>query len=160
MSYEEGVTVLAMREGDSEKLFVFGEGVFVGDRLMPGTPEEGVPPDDYEAISAVLEEDDLVPVEEHRFVVWFDEWIRDGRPVKKTREQVIAEMETERARPMAERVRDLYLATRMNPCIYLDSGDIVWGYQCWWAPVSQTDERFPTAERILVPVPEGNGRWK
>jgi hypothetical protein len=127
--------------------------------LRPGTPEESVPPDDYEAISAVLEEDDLVPIEEHRFLVWFDEWLRDGRPVTKTREQVVSELEAERTRPMAERVRDLYLETRMNPCIYLDSGDVVYGYQSWWGPLDRVNARFPNAERILVPVPEGNGRW-
>lgn len=21
-----------------------------------------------------------------------------------------------------------------NPCIKLDSGELVWGYQCWWGP--------------------------
>jgi hypothetical protein len=160
MSYQEGVTVLAMREGDSEKLFVYGVGVYVGDRVMPGTPEEGVPPDDYEAILAVMEEDDIVPIEEHRFVTWYDEFVRDGRPVTKTRDEVIADIEAQRVRPMADRIRELYLASRMNPCIYLDSGDVVYGSQSWWGPLDRGNARFPHAERILVPVPEGNGRWK
>lgn len=157
--YKVGTTVLAIRNGDAEKLFVYGEGVYVGDRMMPGTPEV-TPIEDYETIAEVLAEDDRPPVEEHRFLVWYDDWVRQGVEVTKTRAEVIATIEAERNRPLDERVRDLYLQTRLNPCIYLDSGDVVYGFQCWWAPVSRTDERFPDAERILVPVPAGNGRWR
>ena len=48
----------------------------------------------------------------------------------------------------------------LNPCIYLDTGDIVWGMQCWWGPKDATLERFPDAEIVVVPVPEGNERWR
>lgn len=29
------------------------------------------------------------------------------------------------------------LGDRLNPCIELDNGDIIWGYQCWWVPVTE-----------------------
>ena len=30
-----------------------------------------------------------------------------------------------------------------NPRIDLDSGETVWGFQCWWGPEQQIKERFP-----------------
>lgn len=27
-----------------------------------------------------------------------------------------------------------------NPCIKLDDGRTVWGYQCWWGPESMIDD--------------------
>lgn len=29
------------------------------------------------------------------------------------------------------------LGGRSNPKITLDDGTVIWGYQCWWAPVTQ-----------------------
>ena len=53
-----------------------------------------MPAEDAEAIRGVLAEDDAVPIEEHRFVVWFDDWVTKGVEVTKTREEVIAAIET------------------------------------------------------------------
>jgi len=161
MSYKEGQTVLAIRDGGDEVLNVYGEGVYVGDRPRPGTQDEP-PSDDYEAIAFVLAEEDSVPIEEHRFLVWYDEWVRTGVEVKQSREEIIAKIGGDRDRPMDERVREMYLKTRLNPCIYLDSGDIVFGFQCWWGSLEGANRKYPESEvkRVLVPVPEGNGRWK
>jgi hypothetical protein len=159
MSHEVGSTVLAIRDSNKDAVYIFGEGVYVGDRLMPGTPET-VPEEDDAAIRAVLAEDDALPIEEHRFVVWYDDWVVKGIEVTKTREEIIAGIEASRARSIEERVRELYESARGNPCIYLDSGDIVWGFQCWWGPAKVAYERFALIEKVTVPVPEGNERWK
>ena len=161
MSHEVGSTVLAIRNGGDGVLNVFGEGVYIGDRPRPGTQDEP-PSDDYQAIATVLAQEDATPIEEHRFLVWYDEWVRNGVEVKMTREEVITKIGGDRERPMDERVREMYLKTRLNPCIYLDSGDIVWGMQCWWGPLSAANRKYPESEvkRVLVPVPEGNGRWR
>jgi len=159
MTYQVGSTVLAIREGDKETIYVYGEGVYVGDQLLPGTDGE-VPDLDREAITAVLTEDDATPVEQHRFLTFWDGMAQAGISPTKTREQMIADIEADRARPMEDRIRELYLNRQTNPCIYLDSGDVVYGYQCWWGPRERFEQRMPHAEWIEVPVPEGNGRWK
>jgi hypothetical protein len=159
MSHEVGSTVLAIRDSNKSTVFLFGEGVYIGDRLIPGTPDE-VPTEDADAIRMVIAEDDAVIAEEHRFVQWFDDWVRKGVEVTKTREEIIGSIEETRARPVEDRVRELYHATRLNPCIYLDSGDVVWGFQCWWGPAKQAHERFALIEKVIVPVPESNERWR
>jgi hypothetical protein len=159
MSHEIGSTVLAIRDSSKETAFLFGEGVYVGDRLMPGTPEV-TPPDEFEVIAEVLASDDRVPVEEHRFLLWYDDWAAKGIEMGKSREEVIAKIEADRERPIGPRVREIYLSSRMNPCIYLDSGDVVYGFQCWWGPAKVAYERFALIEKVIVPVPEGNERWK
>lgn len=37
-----------------------------------------------------------------------------------------------------------------NPKIELDSGAVVWGYECWWGPESQVEASIGT--RNVVPV--------
>jgi hypothetical protein len=29
-----------------------------------------------------------------------------------------------------------------NPCIQLDSGRIIWGFQCWWQEISQFERLY------------------
>jgi len=171
MSYEVGSTVLAIshtenmnpKPGERRKLFIFGEGVYVGDRLRPGV---GWPchPDEFELISTVVTKNDDVPIEEHEFVLFYDRACaaQPDVPPRQDRETMIADLLAERERPLEDRVRDLWEATNDNPCIYLDSGDIVYGFQSWWGPLDRADHKFPESvfERVLVPVPEGSGRWK
>jgi hypothetical protein len=39
-----------------------------------------------------------------------------------------------------------------NPCIKLDSGKYVWGFQCWWGEVIKTREKFKDMykEEVIV----------
>lgn len=43
-----------------------------------------------------------------------------------------------------------------NPCIKLDSGKYVWGYQCWWGATENFNEKFKglIKETIIVEHPE------
>ena len=168
--YEKGSRVFAMSHtedknpdpGEKRKLFVFGEGVYVGDLLRPGT-EDGPPEVDREAILTVFFEDDAVSPEESRLTAFSVEVAKqNGEDVEQARAAAITAINIQRARPMEDRVQEIWEATMANPCIHLDSGDVVWGFQCWWAPPDRVDHKFPedVFERVLVPVPEGNGRWK
>jgi hypothetical protein len=43
-----------------------------------------------------------------------------------------------------------------NPCIKLDSGKYVWGFQCWWGATDKFNEKYKNSikETIIVEVPE------
>ena len=42
------------------------------------------------------------------------------------------------------------LQGRTNPKIILDSGEVVWGYQCWWAPEAYTRKVIGDRKITLV----------
>ena len=160
MNYEVGTTVLAIRDGEDRTLNVYGDGVYVGDFLRPGAEGE-VPPVDYQAITVVITDDDATPIEKHPLVGFAIAMAEvNGHDVEEVRAASEANILAERARPVHDRVVELYREVNKNPCIYLDSGDVVWGFQCWWGPLEQAKQRFARSEQVLVPVPEGNGRWK
>lgn len=166
---EIGERVVAIRDGEQgnpqpgqrRKLFIYGEGIYIGDRLKPGVGLS-VPQADYEAIEEMFTQDDAVPIREHRAVTFvIAAHALEGSNSTQAVEEVITRLEADRKRPMKERVEELYLASNQNPCIHLDSGDVVFGFQCWWGPADAVDHKFPEShfERVTVPVPEGNGRW-
>ena len=39
-----------------------------------------------------------------------------------------------------------------NPRITLDSGDIVWGYECWWGPEEEVKKMIGDREVVMVDV--------
>jgi hypothetical protein len=162
MRYEVGERVLAIRDGDNTGLNIFGEGVYVGDLPRPGT-EDGPSEIDREAILTVFAEDDAVPLAENRMTL-FSVAVAEanGHDIEQARAASIAAVEAERAKPMEIRVQELWEATSANPCIHLDSGDVVWGFQCWWGPIDGANRKYPEDQipRTVVPVPEGNGRWQ
>jgi hypothetical protein len=43
-----------------------------------------------------------------------------------------------------------------NPCIKLDSGKYIWGYQCWWGETEMFNQKYKDSikETIIVDVPE------
>lgn len=162
-SHDAGSRVLAIRNGEDTTLYVYGEGTYVGDLLRPGATWP-CDPDTYEMIREVVTAHDDEPIEGHYFLGFYDASVESqpDQPPLKTREETIAGLLAERERPIDDRVRDLWEATSGNPCIHLDSGDTVWGFQCWWGPLDRANKKYPeeTFERIVVPVPEGNERWK
>ncbi|MDR1516457.1 MAG: hypothetical protein LBS45_12265 [Synergistaceae bacterium] len=46
-----------------------------------------------------------------------------------------------------------------NPKIVLDSGDVVWGCECWWGAAEAAEERLQMGRRVVntVPVPRRDG---
>jgi len=158
MAYEVGSTVLALRDGDEKTLNVYGEGVYVGD--MPTEDPTVIPADVRQAIEERITADDAFPIEQHPYVNLIHSYLENLQVDQATYETAIARIEAQRALPFEQRVNEYYRDMLLNPCIYLDSGDIVWGMQCWWGDKAATLARFPDAEIVTVPVPEGNGRWK
>lgn len=58
----------------------------------------------------------------------------------------------DQARPIEDRIREFKEETFKNPCIELDSGEIVWGYQCWWGVESKwISKRFNELEWEIIP---------
>ena len=43
-----------------------------------------------------------------------------------------------------------------NPCIKLDSGKYIWGYQCWWGEIEKFNNKYKELikEIIIVDVDE------
>tara|TARA_R100000027_G_scaffold67662_1_gene67555 strand:+ start:1582 stop:1845 length:264 start_codon:yes stop_codon:yes gene_type:complete len=43
-----------------------------------------------------------------------------------------------------------------NPCIKLDNGNFIWGFQCWWGEVEKFNEKYRDGikETIIIEVPE------
>lgn len=56
------------------------------------------------------------------------------------------------ATPMAERVARLHTSVSSNPKIVLDSGAVVWGFQCWWfeGDADEVMRRFPNRSIVTV----------
>jgi hypothetical protein len=44
-----------------------------------------------------------------------------------------------------------------NPCIKLDSGQYVWGFQCWWGETEKVNQKYEGryTEKVVVSIPEG-----
>ncbi|MCF8299348.1 MAG: hypothetical protein K9J13_17500 [Saprospiraceae bacterium] len=47
-------------------------------------------------------------------------------------------------------------AEMKNPCIKLDSGKYVWGFQCWWGKADEVREKYfeHIKEEIIVDIEE------
>lgn len=43
-----------------------------------------------------------------------------------------------------------------NPCIKLDNGGYVWGFQCWWGETTKFNEKYEGkwTEKVIVEIPE------
>lgn len=59
-----------------------------------------------------------------------------------------------------ENLQAYWRASMSNPKIHLDSGWVVWGYQCWWGSEERLDELVNGRSIEEVPPPEGNEKWK
>ena len=40
-----------------------------------------------------------------------------------------------------------------NPRITLDSGDVVWGAECWWGAESHIQDKMMTAKTVTIVTP-------
>ena len=158
MSYAVGSTVLALRDASETVINTYGEGVYVGD--MPTEDTSVIPENTRLVIEARIRMDDDYPIRDHPLVKLHASYVDNLQETPEQLAEVVAMIKADRAKPFEQRVNWFYERMVLNPCIYLDSGDIVWGFQCWWGDKHETLTRFPDAEIVTVPVPEGNGRWK
>lgn len=65
--------------------------------------------------------------------------------------------DSEAAGPFAELDRQVELA---NPRIRLDSGQIVWGCECWWGPVEEIRRSIAGRTLVLVDIEEARRKCK
>lgn len=163
-NYKPGTRVLAIRNSEpgTNTLYVYGEGTYVGDRLRPGMPEVASG-DEAKVIRAAIEENDA-DLEHHPaiefirgmapMVGWSEQQIEDN--VAETKAKILEDQQI----PMEQRIQELYVAANSNPCIQLDNGWEVWGFQCWWGPVDAVQTKFSGWTMTEVMVPEGNVRWE
>lgn len=145
------VTALRNTDPDQKIVYVYGDGVYEGEFVRPDAPDV-IPEEDAEIIRAIFLQDDAVPLDEHRAV----QFVAAARG---NVEEVKAKIAEDRERPMEERVADMFRFSALNPCIHLDSGDTVWGYQCWWGETEQVSKKLEGFTFTIVPVPEGNPTW-
>lgn len=156
--------VFALQSADESKVYSFGVGTYVGDKRPPWVDEK--PSDELaQMIRTILEEEDATPIDQHWMMEMIDHFVETGEitpeEAETRRTQLRADMEAARAKPIEERIQTLYEVTyASNPCIELDSGDTVWGAQCWWGPEERMAEKVGDREVITVPVPDENERWK
>lgn len=155
----EDQRVFALRDANETHVYSYGVGTYIGDLLCPIKVEMFGGEDSLrERLRRITEQNDAVPIEESALVGLFDA-LGPGDTLK-TREDFIAAEEAERRRPLFERIQEQYERVASNPCIHLDNGDIVWGIQCWWGDEARMDEKVAGRTVEIVPVPDGNGRWK
>ena len=75
------------------------------------------------------------------------------------REEVVADfVKLSSGEEEAQKLTDFFCR---SPCINLDNGRVIWGFQCWWGPVEKVQRRFPESryDYITAPIPDENGRW-
>ena len=153
-----GERVLAVRDGNQERLHIFGEGVYVGDLYRPDMPPEPSARD-RAMYEEVVQRHDAVPVDQHWYVLMTKRLLAQGVDTRTSVEEARDYVTASRKRSLRLRALELYEATRRSACIYLNSGDIVWGHQCWWGEIHTIKERFPHAEIVKVPLPQPTERW-
>ena len=37
-----------------------------------------------------------------------------------------------------------------NPCVELDNGKIIWGYQCWWGDADRVEKEIIKAKKVNI----------
>ena len=134
--HEEGTRVVAVRNGNKDAVYIFGYGTYVGNRRLPpempsifGTNEESmrkIMTQEYlgkpkQSISEILDRSRMT---EPAHIAEYDAAIEREETEKAAGTFVYSEKDIE---TMIDR-------SRRNPCIELDSGEIVWGCECWWGP--------------------------
>jgi len=53
--------------------------------------------------------------------------------------------------------RKAFDSSLCNPRIRLDTGDVVWGCQCWWGPEDEVRSSIGDRKVVMVPVPDRKG---
>lgn len=47
-----------------------------------------------------------------------------------------------------------------NPCIKLDTGKYVWGFQCWWSPIDRFEKKYRESITETIQVDIGKDEVK
>lgn len=60
---------------------------------------------------------------------------------------------------MARECHSEYGTESANPRIRLDSGEIVWGCECWWGPIEEVRRRLEGKTLVYVSITEERKRF-
>ena len=126
---EPGERVVAVWDIEGTEGRMAGWGTYIGDLACETNPVLNHV--SYEALVEIVTADDSVDAETLR---------KRGGP-SFTEEQlnsIMARREIRLSTPIDVRVADFKEYASRNPCIELDSGETVWGFECWW----MTGEQF------------------
>lgn len=141
--YDVGTRVVAIKDANKDVVNIYGFGTYEGNHVPPAWEEEMR--SKLPNIRAVGEELYELSLEEHlarkKELVEavggeFDEEyeIQEYHALRK---------EVEEARGYTdEEMLEAILSSPIyeNPKITLDSGEVVWGYECWWKPLENDEE--------------------
>lgn len=147
-----GSRVFAIRDANEEVVYLFGVGVYAGDRRRPTSDAEVA--ELLEVAKDAIRSSDANPIDVSGYL---DRLVAAG---EMTRDDADAELAAgkaraaaNRARPIGERAAELVERTLANPRIDLDDGSVVWGYQCWWAPEERLSEVVGDRRVVTVAPP-------
>lgn len=138
--------VFAVASADPARAHLLGFGRYVGDHPRPGTPVWEDRPERDKDLYRAGDADPFDPVPFYASLVAKGEMTRteaDAVLAAGTERQAV-----EVARPLDERAAELAERMAQNPKIVLDDGEVVWGFECWWAPADQC-ERFVAGRQVV-----------
>lgn len=153
MKTDPGARVWVVRNEDATTIYAYGFGTYLGDFPRPGWDH----PSMLALATATIEKADTEPrlIDPH---VYYGGLVKAGELTRERADAEIARVEAadveEKARPIADRARDLALSVGKNPQIRLDSGAIVWGCECWWGEADDdTPAKWAKGRRIVEVAP-------
>lgn len=149
-----GARVSALRDLDENTLWLYGHGVYVGDRRRPDVPSDGLL-ETARALAASIPPPDPALIRDRVEAEFAHLGISPSPAEVDARVVEIVAAETEYlARPADERAAELVDRMLLNPMIELDNGGVVWGYQCWWLPYEQFLRLAESRTVVEVPFPD------
>lgn len=151
MRREIGIRVFAVRNADTDNVYLYGRGVYDGD-----TPYPGLLNDSYLVELCMLDAGARSWEPPHywarnqlkRYYKFFLKMygkgeFREGASLPPLIDQLDEYVQEQREFLILtpdERVYKLLMRASQNPHIALDNGNEVWGMECWWGPEDRYDE--------------------
>lgn len=158
-STEVGTRVIAIQQVQENKVFAFGAGVYEGDYPRPGT--EDMPTGrDLQLVTHAIKNSATPEYRDKMkdiFSNYEDMAVAEGL---RTREEAdihlqkaLADWDERVARPLEEKVADLWASMRQNPRIKLDNDrGYVWGFESWWGPEDSVLAKYPVNQFLWIQV--------
>lgn len=135
-----GIRVYAIRNANKDEVHSYGTGVYAGDFLRPGwsEPDEAEIAETVEIIKAHDDDTESYERAKEQTKAHYQAHVDSGEATQEEADgwlaQSLADMQAYRERDPRERAIELLEKMGKNPRIDLDSGETVWGFQCWWGP--------------------------
>lgn len=151
-----GCRVWCVRNATGTHVYAHGFGTYEGDFPRPGWDD----PDELARAQRAILRNDGEGEEDKalKSVIGLFEHQASRGEITRTQadeniERARQRRKDERARPMPERIIDLARRLGSNPRIKLDSGQTVWGCQCYWGAADEEDALRWANGRTIVQVP-------